>query len=157
MLAPSMSHVVFGNEIKGNQNMGGECGTAGVLPFVVQVCGVREFRATVAAFRPTHVIVVSDPGQDGLLVPDDTRVLRLSFWDLDREIAPGDPMLTALSRRGAVRVPQPDDIQAIMDFACGITVNGRLLCCCGAGRSRSATAAVACPSAESRLVTTFGS
>ncbi|MBP2296614.1 hypothetical protein [Azospirillum rugosum] len=122
--------------------MGREGFSTAVVPFSIRICGLREAETVVRAFVPTNIIAISDPYQGGMPVPDEASVLRLSFWDLDRESAVGNPMSTALSRRGLIRMPQVGDIQAILEFGRSVSPGGQLLCCCGAGRSRSAAAAV---------------
>lgn len=119
-------------------------GEADVLPVLaVAISGRVGFVASVEVFRPTHVLAIRDPGSEPVAVPADIPALHLAFWDLDYQPTSGDPMHTVLSRRGPIRIPEADDIVAILAFTGSIPPGGRLLCTCGAGRSRSAAAAVA--------------
>lgn len=109
-----------------------------LLPFDLAICGLKELRTTLAAFRATHVISISDPGGASPEIPDSLTVLRLAFWDVDsldgmvaRKLAPDTPDA----------YPSIAHVQLILGFGRQIPAGARVLVHCSAGISRSSATA----------------
>lgn len=107
------------------------------LPFQLAICGVAELPEVVARFKPTHVISITDPGDDLPEFSIDVTVLRLAFWDAHT--------LTKVTKMLAAREPDDypnlDHARAILDFGELLPKGARVLTHCWAGVSRSTAAA----------------
>ena len=115
--------------------------TMGKLPFELSICGLDDLGHELAAFDPTHIVSILDPGEaDGvpLVFPEPIRVLSLRFFDIH---ATGGVVGTMLSARDRAEYPCHDHAQTIIAFGREIPRGSRVLCHCWAGVSRSTAAA----------------
>lgn len=108
------------------------------LPFLLAVCGLDELERTIPRIRPTHVISITDPGDDEVEFDGAPTVLRLAFHDVH---AAGGLVSKLLMGRGDGELPCIDHAQAILDFGRQIPEKSRVLVHCHAGVSRSTAAA----------------
>jgi len=108
-------------------------------PFAFAMCGLAELPATLARFRATHAISITDPGSpDCPEFPAATEVLRLSFWDV-RDLPAAQA--ASLAPDDLALYPQADHARAILDLGATLPRRARVLIQCWAGYSRSAAAA----------------
>lgn len=108
------------------------------LPFSLAVCGLDELDRMVPKIRPTHVISITDPGDDEVEFEGTPTVLRLAFHDVH---AAGGLVSKLLIERGDGELPCIDHAQAILSFGRQIPAKARVLIHCHAGVSRSTAAA----------------
>ena len=108
------------------------------LPFSLAVCGLDELDRMVPKISPTHVISITDPGDDEVEFEGVSTLLRLAFHDVH---AAGGLVSKLLIGRGDGDLPCIDHAQAILDFGQQIPAKARVLVHCGAGVSRSTAAA----------------
>ncbi len=107
------------------------------LPFLLAVCGLSELPQVMLRFSPTHVISITDPGDDLPEFPDHITVLRLAFWDA-HALTGATKMLAARERDN---YPNLDHARAILEFGANLPEGAKILTHCWAGVSRSTAAA----------------
>lgn len=112
--------------------------TSHVLPFSLSICGMRELPKVMAQFAPTHVISITDPGDEPLEFPNFVIVLRLVFFDIHTMTGMVGTMLAARDRG---EYPCIDHAQLILEFGRQMPKDARVLVHCWAGVSRSTAAA----------------
>lgn len=109
------------------------------LPFAMSICGVDELPKLLVRFNPSHIISISDPGDQPLDFDPAISVLRLQLWDTH---ALTGIVGQVLSRQDRSDYPNIDHAHAILGFGREIPKGGRLLVHCWAGVSRSTASAI---------------
>jgi predicted protein tyrosine phosphatase len=108
------------------------------LPFSLAICGVSELDSKISRFTPSHIVSITDPGDDEIQFAPEMPVLRLSFFDVHAELRKvgGKPV-----RQKVDDIPSIRHAEAIIEFGRGMPAGSKVLIHCWAGISRSTAAA----------------